>query len=118
MNLLFVYGTLMKGEVNHHYLRDCEYMGEAIIDDCELLELDGYPGIISSFNVQVRGEVYKVDDNSLKEIHELEGDEYLYTKGIVHLNDQDIEIYYYEYIKEENRQYVKSKTYNNRWISR
>ena len=94
MNLLFVYGTLMKGEVNHHYLRDCEYMGEAIIDDCELLELDGYPGIISSFNVQVRGEVYKVDDNSLKEIHELEGDEYLYTKGIVHLNDQDIDIYY------------------------
>ena len=42
----FVYGTLMKNQRNHGYLKDAIYIGEGTIDGYQMYDLGTYPGII------------------------------------------------------------------------
>ncbi len=71
-HLVFVYGTLRKGESNHHYLQHCEMLGIVETNPAyALFDLGPYPGLIEG-EQSVIGEVYRVDDATLVELDILE----------------------------------------------
>ena len=79
-HIIFVYGTLMKGESNHYYIENQQYLGKAAIHGYNLYNLGHYPGIRPSEHKTrtVYGELYSIDDNALKEVNRLEGEGSLY----------------------------------------
>ncbi len=78
--LIFVYGTLMKGNSNHeHYLGKSRYLGDGLLKGYDLYNLGSYPGIISSRSGWVKGEVYSVTPETLKRINMLESEGSLYS---------------------------------------
>ena len=83
--LLFVYGTLKKGFCNHYFLADAEFLGKAETLEKYALYLKGsIPYVIKQPPIShIKGEVYKVDLKTLKEIDELEGHPYLYFREII-----------------------------------
>lgn len=58
--LLFVYGTLMTGHINHHYLSDAKFLMKCELEDFGMFELGGYPGIKLLDDRCVKGELYAV----------------------------------------------------------
>jgi gamma-glutamylaminecyclotransferase len=74
--LLFVYGTLKRGCSNHGYLADQTFVGLArTIPGFRLYDLGGYPGIVThpADREGVVGEVWSVDDESLRRLDYFEG---------------------------------------------
>lgn len=62
-DLVFVYGTLRRGECNHHYLSGARWLGIHRTDPCyTLLDLGEYPAMISSGKTAIVGEVYAIND--------------------------------------------------------
>lgn len=78
MTYVFVYGTLKKGHGNHSLLRTAEFIGTGITSWCGWSMFDGpFPYVVPSENeCYVEGEVYKVDEPTLKMLDELEGVKY------------------------------------------
>ncbi|WED26992.1 gamma-glutamylcyclotransferase [Vibrio sp. DW001] len=71
-HLVFVYGTLRKGESNHHVLSDSEYLGFFETEpNYQLFNYGSYPGVTQG-NCKVLGEVYSVDDDVLQRLDRLE----------------------------------------------
>ncbi|MCB9751483.1 MAG: gamma-glutamylcyclotransferase [Myxococcales bacterium] len=75
---LFVYGTLLRGEANHHQLGAAELLGPARTEPAyTLLDLGDYPGLRAGGRASVCGELYAVDARQLPALDEFEGlDEY------------------------------------------
>ncbi|GMT33655.1 hypothetical protein PFISCL1PPCAC_24952 [Pristionchus fissidentatus] len=87
--LVFVYGTLKRGEPNHRFLEASKgiarYVGTAVLREA-------YPLVIASkYNIpfllnksgeghRIRGEVYDVDGKTMESLDELEGYPDLYTR--------------------------------------
>lgn len=62
--LLFTYGTLMRGYALHPVLaRGATFLGEARVRG-RLLDLGRYPGLVDGSGT-VRGELYRIDDPEL-----------------------------------------------------
>lgn len=81
MDKVFVYGTLMKGYGNHHsYLSHAEFVGTAEITGYALYAVSSFPGIVPEGEERVKGEVYKVDGDTLKRLDYLEGEGSLYLR--------------------------------------
>lgn len=75
---IFVYGTLLKGRSNYNrYLAPLEPMAEGTISGYTMYDLGSFPGIVKG-NGKVKGEVYRVDKNTLEQINYLEGEGDLY----------------------------------------
>lgn len=71
---VFVYGTLLRGEANHHWLRGARLLGEWRTPPCfTLYDLGPYPALCERGNQRVRGEVYETDPRGMKALDELEG---------------------------------------------
>lgn len=84
-NIIFTYGTLMKGQSNHnHYLSDNQFVSNGTIEGFEMYDLGWYPGIVPG-NGTVYGEVYAVSDDELRAIDRLEGEGSLYIKTDVNV---------------------------------
>ena len=85
-HLIFVYGTLMKGQRNHdRFLGNSTYAGTAILPGYALCDLGSYPAIYpdtgasdQSGTSAVKGELYTVNEEDLLAIHDLEGEGSLY----------------------------------------
>ncbi|CAJ0578621.1 unnamed protein product, partial [Mesorhabditis spiculigera] len=89
--LVFVYGTLKKNEPNHHYLMatsgSCDFIGNG-------RSVSKFPLIIATqFNIpmalrdrkrgkRIQGEVYKIDEEKLGYLDELEAYPDLYTREL------------------------------------
>ncbi|MCB9538146.1 MAG: gamma-glutamylcyclotransferase [Myxococcales bacterium] len=85
---LFIYGTLMRGEVGHHLLGAARYVGAARTHArYTLLRLGWYPALIEGGETAVRGEVYDVDDAALPALDAYEDAPALYTRSPVALQD-------------------------------
>jgi gamma-glutamylcyclotransferase (GGCT)/AIG2-like uncharacterized protein YtfP len=81
-SLVFVYGTLMRGEVNHRLLAGAEWVGEHRTEPCfTLVNLGAYPGLIAGGRVAVTGELYLVDGAGLRALDVLEDYPRLYRRG-------------------------------------
>ncbi len=67
-HLLFVYGTLMSGFSAHTFLIDAQFISHGILYGARLVHLEeGFPGVIEGEG-EVFGEVYRVDEITLKAI--------------------------------------------------
>ncbi|NBC13106.1 MAG: gamma-glutamylcyclotransferase [Gammaproteobacteria bacterium] len=81
---VFVYGTLLRGEVNHHLLRDARFLGSHRTEPrFTLLVLGAYPGLVAGGDTAVFGEVYGVDAAGLRRLDQLEDYPRLYDRRII-----------------------------------
>jgi len=84
MNLVFVYGTLMRDRSNHkYYLEDSSFLGIGSIKGYALYDLGSYPGIRKDENECTRGEVFEVDDKTMSRLDKLEGEGFLYIRKVL-----------------------------------
>jgi gamma-glutamylcyclotransferase (GGCT)/AIG2-like uncharacterized protein YtfP len=84
---VFVYGSLMKGFPNHRVLGDSIFIDEAVSIERKYLmyDLTNFPALVydERYGDHVYGEVYRVDDNRVKEyLDVLEGYPDFYNRHI------------------------------------
>lgn len=87
---VFVYGTLLPGERNHHYLARCERVEAARTHaEFELLDMGTYPALVAGGAQSVPGEVYLVDADALTWLDRLEECPEFYLREQVALLDAE-----------------------------
>lgn len=99
-NLLFVYGTLMRGFPLHALLEGrATYLGEATTPGL-LLDLGSYPAALKSATGKIRGEVYLLADPGLwRALDSAEGSQYHREQaGIEQASGGRVEAYVYWYV--------------------
>jgi gamma-glutamylcyclotransferase (GGCT)/AIG2-like uncharacterized protein YtfP len=80
-HLVFVYGTLLRGEVNHGLLHGAELLGAHRTEPrFTLYRLGAYPGLAAGGNTAVHGEVYRVNEAGLRALDQLEDYPRLYDR--------------------------------------
>jgi gamma-glutamylaminecyclotransferase len=72
--ILFVYGTLKRGERNHHRMRGQEFLGAAATAPrYRVVDLGAHPGLVRDPNgLAIHGELFAVDARGLAELDEFE----------------------------------------------
>ena len=96
---VFVYGTLMNGEDNHHFLENRTCLGKAAIEGYDMYNVGGwYPAIIPG-NSRIIGELYEVHENDMASIDMLEGEGSLYIRKCEITTGNEM-AYIYEYARE------------------
>jgi gamma-glutamylcyclotransferase (GGCT)/AIG2-like uncharacterized protein YtfP len=101
-HLVFVYGTLRGGQGNHYLLDSSKFVGNAKTKLRYALYGKGVPFLSRTRAVsQVTGEVYSIDDPTLRRLDELEGhpDAYMREQAEVVLQDGTeltVWIYFYD----------------------
>ena len=90
--LVFVYGTLMRGENNHGLLFGSRFVSTSFTKpDFELVNLGAFPALIRAeegeAGAAVRGEVYAVDRMILEILDEVEDHPRLYVRTPIELAD-------------------------------
>ena len=96
--LVFVYGTLRKGASNHFRMKTASLRGKAWVLG-RLYRLGWYPGLVlDDDGIPVRGEVYGVKRERLRELDQFEGEEYERLKFPVYLEGgAQVRAWLYEY---------------------
>ena len=84
--LVFVYGTLQRGEKNHHWLEGASWQGEAELPGVVLHDLGPFPMAVIGAGLAL-GEVYAVEGSGLARLDELEGYPRLYDRQVMELVD-------------------------------
>lgn len=85
---VFVYGTLLAGERNHHLLEGARLVAEARTQPAfTLYDFGGFPGMVAGGNHAVPGEVYEVDEPALAAMDRLEGHPRFYQRTSIRLED-------------------------------
>ena len=82
---VFVYGTLMKGETNHHFLQNSTFLDKTVIEGYDMYNVGWYPAIIDGEGLAI-GEVYSVPVEDMASIDSLEGEGSLYIKKCERIN--------------------------------
>lgn len=78
-NIIFVYGTLIRGNGNHAYfLNQSRFLGAGTLKGYALYDLGSFPGIKPCADDFVKGELFEVDEGTLARINRLEGEGSLY----------------------------------------
>jgi gamma-glutamylaminecyclotransferase len=86
--LLFVYGTLMRGEANAPFLDGCVFLGPTLTaSSYTLLDLGECPAMRPGGSTAVAGELYEVDAETVADLDALEGEPYQYHRATVRLAD-------------------------------
>lgn len=71
---VFVYGTLLRGETNHHFLRRARFLGRFTTRPSFALYSTGpYPVLCPGGRFAVSGEVYAISGLTLQALDRLEG---------------------------------------------
>jgi len=89
--LLFVYGTLMRGESAHALLGPtARFVGEAQTEPrFTLLDMGEYPALVEGGTTAVRGELYEIDAELLAVLDRYEDVPELYERRTLRLGDRD-----------------------------
>lgn len=107
---LFVYGSLISHNSHHYLLEGSKFVGRAILENYGLYKIAWYPGIVLKEGSKVLGEVYEVDENTLKKIDEFEGEGELYKREKIKVileNKKELEVWTYIYLQEvEEENYI------------
>jgi len=86
---VFVYGTLMKDQVNHDaFLKEAQFIGTGTIEGYDIFDLGYYPGIICG-TAKVIGEVYRLNEDTEMAIDRLEDEGTLFIKTPVNVRMDD-----------------------------
>ena len=93
--LVFVYGTLRKGEVNHNVLGNSPLVGVFRTEPRFTLHaMRWFPAMVAGGSTSVVGEVYEVEARTLWEIDRLEGHPSYYQRRHILLDDgQTVQAY-------------------------
>jgi gamma-glutamylcyclotransferase (GGCT)/AIG2-like uncharacterized protein YtfP len=95
---VFVYGTLMRGQINHsYYLSKSKFLGAAELPDYAMYAVNSFPGIVTASSEKVKGEIYSVNEETLRKLDCLEGEGSLYIRKIVdlQLNNETVQGFVY-----------------------
>lgn len=85
---VFVYGTLRRGETNHHLLTQSRFLCVAKTEPLfSLFDLGGFPAMCSGGCTGVVGEVFEVSQEVIETLDELEGHPDWYTRTTIRLSD-------------------------------
>ncbi len=88
--VIFVYGTLKRGQRNHHYLAKQNFLGEAqTIAQYRIYDLGPHPIIVHDpeKGLAVHGELWEVDETCLQKLDEFEEvPEIFYRQDIIVAN--------------------------------
>jgi len=83
-HLVFVYGTLLAGEVNNHLLAGADLLGPHRTEPCfTLFGLGAYPGVARGGCTAIAGEVYRVGAKDLELLDRLEDYPRLYNRTLI-----------------------------------
>ena len=97
--ILFVYGTLKRGQRNHRLLADQQYLGEAATEPrYRVFDLGPYPGLVADAanGLAVRGELWAVSECCLAELDDFEGVPDLFARRRVVVPGRDgVEAYFW-----------------------
>lgn len=86
--LVFVYGTLQRGESQHAYLEGARFLGEArTAPNFRLVDLGDYPAMVRGGQTQVDGELYALDSRCVSAMDELEDHPEYFRRSRVLLED-------------------------------
>lgn len=104
--MIFVYGALRKGASNDWRMKDAQWLGPAEVKGT-LLKIDWYPGLVLGVGTSVKGEVYEVSPELMKELDEFEGiglederkGEYHRIKAEVAFEEEPLNVWIYEWLK-------------------
>lgn len=87
-HLVFVYGTLMKGELHHTSMTHARFLRAAETEPAyDLVQIDYYPAMIAGGSARIVGELYEVDDQTLARLDELEEVPAYYERTSITLAD-------------------------------
>jgi gamma-glutamylcyclotransferase (GGCT)/AIG2-like uncharacterized protein YtfP len=79
--LIFVYGTLRRGEPNHGELRHARFVSHAAtLPKYELVDMGAYPALVEGGKTAVQGELYEVEDALLAHLDIFEDVPTLYER--------------------------------------
>ena len=93
MTNVFVYGTLMHGHGNHRLLEHSRFVGKAVSEPVfTMLHMGGCPGIIRSGKTAIHGEVYEVNEATLRRLDQLEGHPSFYERQPLSVTTEDGQI--------------------------
>ena len=112
-NYVFLYGTILRDENNHHLIEDEEFIDSGVIQGYKMINLGIFPGIIPG-NGAVLGEIYLVCDDAIEmlDIFMDEGNLFVRKTVKVFTSRLEYEAYVYVYNKEvKNPVYLGEKTY-------
>ena len=89
VGLVFVYGTLKRGERSHGLLGDAPFEGTAVLPGLELYNLGPFPMAIGNPQAQrpINGELYRVTAQQLEALDRFEGAPRLYRRELRCLAD-------------------------------
>lgn len=95
---VFVYGTLMKDESNHHYLENGTFLQGATLKGYDMYNVGYFPAIVPGSGKAI-GELYEVPLSDMSSIDMLEGEGNLYIRkcGIAEYSGEKTLAYVYEY---------------------
>jgi gamma-glutamylaminecyclotransferase len=83
-HLVFVYGTLLHGQVNHPLMAGATYLGPyRTAPRFGLYNLGTYPGLTWGGGTAVTGDVYRVDGRTFRRIDRLEEHSRLYRRRLL-----------------------------------
>lgn len=86
LRLVFVYGTLLRGERNHGLLSGSSSLGRRqTAPEFTLYDLGSYPGAAEGGETAIKGELYQVDQHTLARLDRLEGHPRFYRRRTVTL---------------------------------
>ena len=91
-HLVFVYGSLKRGERNHALLRAVEYRGEARTEpQFRLFALPFFPALVrdQADPQSIVGEVYAVGESTLRLLDRLEANGQLYQREMIDVESLD-----------------------------
>lgn len=75
MTKLFIYGTLMRGELLAARLKTAKFLGEACtLPQFTLTEFTYFPAMVKGGTTAVKGEIYEVDATTLRALDLVEVD--------------------------------------------
>ena len=85
---VFVYGSLKQGYGNHRLLEDSKFLGKYITRDADfyMISLHSFPGVLKTEGGEgfsISGELYEIDDATLKNLDILEGNGHFYKRELV-----------------------------------
>jgi gamma-glutamylcyclotransferase (GGCT)/AIG2-like uncharacterized protein YtfP len=84
--LLFVYGSLLRGQANHFWLREARYLGDAQTEPFfELLDLGPFPALVDGGTATVHGELYEIGAELLPRLDVFEDVPELYRRARISL---------------------------------
>jgi gamma-glutamylcyclotransferase (GGCT)/AIG2-like uncharacterized protein YtfP len=87
-SLVFVYGTLLRGEGNHRLLSRARFVGPAMtMPAYRMHSLGGFPGVVAGGSQSIVGEVFEVNEDQLAALDQLEDHPSLYRRQPIQLTD-------------------------------